>query len=111
MAKTTTRSPWTPEDRALMVARRVYLDSLCPGGCGQPHDEAHHEDNDGWYSVHEELKCYACQARDQWQREREKSKHPLEAGVIPQLMLDRDYAEKPLPPLPLAQPEKRRGPA
>ena len=54
------RSPWTDEDRALMIAWRRYQDSLCPG-CGQPIDKAWH--TNGWHEVQPVAECGGCTAQ------------------------------------------------
>lgn len=60
----TVREPeWTDQDRAEILALRVYEDSLCPNGCGQPLEEstAHYEHGPD-YDV-TRTTCRACAAR------------------------------------------------
>lgn len=91
MIRSSQRSEWTDEDRALMVAYQLYLDSLCPG-CGQPRAKAHHSDNDGWYRIAEAVVCHACTVA---------RKHGQDGEVDPVEYLtvvdDRDYQKNPLP--------------
>jgi hypothetical protein len=96
-------SPWTDEDRKLLLAHRAYLATLCPGGCGQPREKAHHPDNDGWYEA-EPTTCYACTAREQ--AEREGSREPVKPFTLIGIHDVRDYDQKPLPPL---KPRKTGG--
>lgn len=102
MLRTVTASPWTEEDRKLMLAYREYQATLCPGGCGQPRDRAHHPDNDGWFEA-ETTTCYACTARAQ--AERADSNEPVKPVELTSVVDVRDYEKKPLPPMP----DKRRG--
>lgn len=54
--------PHDPElDFVLTTALELYEDSLCPGGCGVPLDEAHAAENDGRYE-RRTVTCYACAA-------------------------------------------------
>lgn len=66
VARTVQRSPWTPEDRALMLAWSQYLESLCPG-CGLPKESAWH--TDGWHVVRPLAECDGCSAkrRHEWE--------------------------------------------
>lgn len=68
-------SGWTDADRDLAVAYRMYLDELCPCGCGFPRHRAWDDDMDGWYEA-EEITCYARQAREQWERDQPDGKRP-----------------------------------
>lgn len=93
-----TASPWTEEDRALLVAYQLYRESLCDG-CGQPKHLAHHPDNDGWYDVAPDpVQCHACTALA-----KAGSKEPdkVEPVLMYRILHDRDYGEKPLPMLQL----------
>ncbi|VXC44008.1 hypothetical protein [Nocardioides sp. AX2bis] len=99
VASTVTSSPWTDEDRALLLALASYEESLC--ACGEPRALAHHPDNDGWYHVETEAEhgaavCHACGAIEHWRSETKAGDVP--AGLIPVLVHDRDYEAKPLPP-------------
>lgn len=97
-----TRSPWTDEDRALLLAFSLYEESLC--SCGEPRNLAHHPDNEGWYTIDNDpeegsaVVCNACAAIEKNKAEAEKSDLPY--GLRPVLVHDRDYEAKPLPPLP-----------
>lgn len=93
VARTFTRSPWTPEDRALMLAYQIYLDTLCPGICGQPKAKAWHSDNEGWYRTPDDAVnvCQACTAIQRYSTDTAK---PVEfIGLVH----DRDYDTDPLP--------------
>lgn len=93
-------SPWTEEDRALLLAYRAYRDSLCQGGCGQPSSLAHHWDMDGWFEA-PGVTCYACTARAQ--AERADSTEPVKPVELFGVINVRDFDKKPLP----ATPERR----
>lgn len=96
MVRTVTESPWTDEDRKLMLAYRMYLDSLCPGGCGQPRALAHHPDNEGWYDVDDHrTTCHACTALRR--AEDDGSKEPTKPVEFLHVIHDRDYKTRPLP--------------
>lgn len=105
MARTVTRSPWTDEDRALLLALTIYEESLCSGPCNQPRAQAHHPDNDGWYHVDDQpetgnaTQCAACAAIERWRADHKDE--DVAWGLFPVLVHDRDYEAKPLPPLPL----------
>lgn len=94
---TVTSSPWTPEDRALMVAWRIYQDGLCDG-CGFPKATSWHHLNDGsQVEVDGEFVCVTCTA----------AKPPEEGGdrkpvTYPAVVDHRDYDTNPLdgPPQP-----------
>lgn len=62
MARTVTTSPWTHEDRVLMLARAKHRSTLCPG-CGEPKDHAWHVDMEGHYEVEATFVCHSCSAR------------------------------------------------
>lgn len=92
VVRTVTASPWTAEDRALMLALKVHKRSLCPG-CGHPKSTAWHWDNEGWFEPTRTFTCHACTAErgpDQEGRTR-----PVEYVVIEDT---RNYDESPLPP-------------
>lgn len=63
MVRTITEPEWTESDRALMLALRLYEDSLC-SGCGQERARAWHPDMDGWYEP-KHYRCAACSAGQQ----------------------------------------------
>lgn len=90
-------SPWSSEDRALILAWRSYKATLC-SGCGQPKERAWHPDNDGWFEVEDGPVCHACTAM--------KAHHhpdptkPVEPAAFPYVVDTRDYAANPLPPWP-----------
>lgn len=97
MVRTVTTGAWTAEDRALVLAYKRYLDSLCPGRCGEPIEKAWHWDNEGWYEVDAEddyTTCWACTAIAQ-------SEDPTAKPVrhLTRLRHERDYDTDPLPPL------------
>lgn len=95
MVRTVTESPWTDDDRKLMLAYQQYLDSLCQGGCGQPKRLAHHPDNDGWYDVDgERVVCHACTALRR--AEDDGSKEPAKPVEFLVLNHERDYNTHPL---------------
>lgn len=90
MARTVTGSPWTSEDRALMLAYRVYKATLCPG-CGHPKETAWHFDNEGEFEVKARYTCHPCTVKNTPGDGR--SVDPVDYVVV----LDaRDYAESPL---------------
>lgn len=84
---------WTAEDRALMLARAMYLRTLCPGICGQPKELAWSPHNEGWYEAGEEHVCHACTSLQNHGRK------PDEQAPVVFLDLDytRDHATHPLP--------------
>jgi hypothetical protein len=93
IAKTVAASPWTPEDRALMVARGMVHNSRCPG-CGHPKATAWHLDNEGWFEEDLRVTCHACTAM----------RHRGDDGKVDPVeylsVIDtRDYTQQPLPPL------------
>lgn len=93
--RTVTESPWTDEDRKLMLAYKMHLNSLCPGGCGQPRRLAHHPDNEGWYDVDaDRVVCHACTALER--AKHEGSKEPVKPIEFISIVHDRDYATHPL---------------
>lgn len=66
IVRTVTRGAWTAEDRALVLAYRMYRDTLCR--CGEPKATAWHWDNEGFYEVDEDedfVTCHACTALEQ----------------------------------------------
>lgn len=89
-----TGSAWTEEDRALLLARDVYLATLCKG-CGHPKETAWHPDNEGWFEVTASFECAACTAL---RREAEPSAPPVEFYAVTDT---RDYVKNPLPPMPV----------
>lgn len=92
---TYTASPWTDEDRLLMLAYAEYKNTLCPG-CGHPKDTAWHPDNDGFFEVVREYVCHACAAIDAHGLDPEHRPPPRPHLVVADT---RDYDERPLPPL------------
>lgn len=58
---TTAASPWTSEDRALMLAWREYDDTLCPS-CGHPQATAWNESRGTWFEKVKDITCWACTA-------------------------------------------------
>lgn len=96
--RTVTGSPWTEEDRALLLAYQLYRSSLCTG-CGQPKHLAHHPDNDGWYETGEPIVCHACTALAKAGAKDPSSVDPVQMYRI---LHDRDYTTSPLPVLDLS---------
>lgn len=93
VARTSTRSPWTAEDRALMLAYEQHLNTLCPGICGQPKALAWHSDNEGWYRTPDD-DVSVCQACTALRRHTDETAKPVEfIGLVH----DRDYETDPLP--------------
>ena len=88
-------SAWTEEDRALMLARNVYLLDPLPGGCGYPKATAWHPDNEGWFEGDATYECHACTAL------RSGRATPTTPPVVFIAVTDtRDYENNPLPPMP-----------
>ena len=88
--RTVTSSPWGTEDRALMLALRMYEGTLCPR-CGEPKATAWHMDNEGHFAVTAEYVCNPCTAREGHGAEDEV--HPV---TFVEVTDTRDYAEDPL---------------
>jgi hypothetical protein len=91
-----TSSPWTSEDRALMLAWREYKDSLC-SGCGHPKATAWHHLADSF--VHTgDFVCRACTAAQP--ADETGKRHLVKLPVVEDT---RDYQQFPLrgPPEPL----------
>lgn len=61
VTRTTTASPWTPEDQALMMAWREYQDGLCKD-CGHPKATAWDATRGTWFEKVEDITCWACTA-------------------------------------------------
>lgn len=80
-----------------MLGHRAYLDTLCPGGCGQPRDLAHHWDNEGWYEATPTV-CHACTALADASNDGDEPTKPVELLTVASV---RDYDKKPLPPMPV----------
>lgn len=92
VAKVVQSSPWTEEDRALMIAWRVYQDGLCKG-CGHPRATAWHPDNGlGAFELVDEVTCWGCTAA---QKPREDG--TIEEVTYPVIEDVRDYDVYPLP--------------
>lgn len=82
----------------MLLAYRLYLDSLC-SGCGEPKHLAHHPDNDGWYETDPDpVVCHACTALAKADA---KDPDKVEPVKMFRLLHDRDYGEHPLPMLSL----------
>jgi len=105
VAQAITASAWSDEDRRLMLAYREYLSTLCPGGCGQPREIAHHWDMDGWYEA-DAVTCHACTARKR--AEQEDSSEPVKPVELIGVVDVRDYDKKPLPPAKTPATRARR---
>lgn len=91
MVRTVTSSPWTSEDRALLLAYEQYKQTLCPG-CHHPKETAWHLDNGGYFEPGARFVCHACTAmRDSGDG---STVDPVEYGGA---VDTRDYAEDPLP--------------
>lgn len=89
-------SPWTADDRALMLAWRTYQDGLC-SGCGHPQATAWHPDNeDGGFVLVEEITCQGCTAA----QEPDKDTGIRKPVTYPVVLDLRDYEQHPLPPMP-----------
>jgi hypothetical protein len=95
VTRTTTASPWTPEDQALMMAWREHRDGL-HDACGQPLAISSHPFMEGWYDP-EQLVCWACTAMAE--PGEDGTRKPV---VLPSVVDTRDHVHDPLPPLPLA---------
>lgn len=95
MTRTVTPSTWSQEDRALILAWRIYRDSLCDG-CSQPRAVAWHWDMDGWYDV-EVRECQACSAVDSRMSD-ERGGEDDHRKRYPMVHSTRDLGAKPLPP-------------
>jgi hypothetical protein len=83
-------SPWTSEDRALMLAWRTYKESLCPS-CGHPKATAWHHHSEDSFDLVGEFICWGCTAahRPDENGKRELVKYPVVEDT-------RDYAAFPL---------------
>lgn len=60
----------------------TLLDSYTCPGCGQPIDEAHDPDREGWYDV-VEVKCAGCAAKEAHQRDNQEPEPGLKVIVRP----------------------------
>lgn len=91
VTRTTTASPWTPEDQSLMLAWTEYQASLCPG-CGHPKATAWHHMNDDAFELQGDFVCWACTAAQKPDADgkRERTKYPIVEDT-------RDYVKFPLP--------------
>lgn len=95
---TTTASPWTVEDRALLLAWRTYSDSLCTG-CGHPKATAwHHLSDPGDFRFDGEFVCLPCTAARK--PDEDGKREPV---TYPVVLATRDYAADPLPGPPEPQ--------
>lgn len=98
MVRVVTSSPWTEEDRALMLAWRTYELSLC-SGCGHPKATAwHHQAGESSFTLDGEFICWGCtaaQAPDKDGNHQEPVKYPV-------VVETHDHESKPLlgPPQP-----------
>lgn len=61
LLRTAQSSPWTEEDRALMLALQHYRAALCPG-CGHPTATAWHQHSEDSFELTGEFVCWACTA-------------------------------------------------
>lgn len=86
VVRTVTASPWTTEDRALMLAYEQYLATLCPK-CRHPKATAWHFDNEGEFEVVEQYTCHPCTLQVD-------GPEPVQFVSVADT---RDYAEDPLP--------------
>lgn len=91
MVRVVTASPWTEEDRALMLAWRIYQASIC-SGCGHPKATAWHHLNEDAFDSEGDFVCWACTA----------AQAPGEGGKrewvkYPVIVDTRDYDQFPLP--------------
>jgi len=91
VARTVTSSPWTTEDRALMLALAEHKKTLCPG-CGHPKATAWHWDNDGYFAEDQRVVCHACTAM----KVPDKGGQ-VEPEVYRSVVDTRDYKAEPLP--------------
>jgi hypothetical protein len=91
VTRTTTASPWTPEDQSLMLAWREYQDGLCDG-CGHPKETAWHHLSEDTFEMTGEFVCWACTAANPVD---EKGHHELKK--FPVVEDTRDYTRFPLP--------------
>lgn len=91
---TSTASPWTAEDQALMMARREYRDGIHEA-CGQPLAISTHPEMEGWYDPDDSLICWACTAmQDPGEDGRRK---PVR---LPGVVDTNDHVKNPLSPRP-----------
>lgn len=84
-------SPWTEDDRALMLALQSYRDSLCPG-CGHPKKTAWHHHSEDSFDHEGDFICWACtaaQPEDPDSGQKELVKYPVVVDT-------RDYTRFPL---------------
>jgi hypothetical protein len=93
-----TSSPWTQEDRDLMIAWRQYRDSLCPG-CGHPKKTAWHHHSSDSFELEGYFVCWACTAQKEPDANGE-----VELEKYPVVVDTRDYTVFPLagPPVPIS---------
>jgi hypothetical protein len=90
---TTTASPWTAEDRALMMAWQSYQDGLCR--CGHPKATAWHQHSSDSFELTGEFVCWACTASA------EPDEHGVRKPVTYPVVEDtRDYSRFPLVGVP-----------
>lgn len=77
-------SPWSAEDRALMLAWRTYQDGLCPG-CGHPKATAWHHHNDQAFAHEGDFVCWACTAAKPAQEDGspDRVKYPVVVDTTP----------------------------
>lgn len=96
--RTVTASPWTDEDRALLLAYGKHKASRCPG-CGEPKSLAWHPDNDGYYTVPDDLRvvCHGCTALAKVRAEGSSpSSEPVKPVEYLGVIHDRNYETHPL---------------
>lgn len=96
VARSWTESEWTVEDRALMLARQMYLGTIHER-CGHPKDRAFHPDNEGYFEVTDTFVCHACTAMDN--HGHDYAHGPAKDYELMVVSDTRDYEKSPLPPI------------
>ena len=91
--RTVQASPWTAEDRALMLAWDMHQQSLCPG-CSEPKETAWHWDNDGWFDVVDPITCHVCTVR---RRHGAEDPDTVPAVEYLPVVYTRNHDDRPLP--------------
>jgi hypothetical protein len=102
VTRTLTESPWTPEDRALLLAYRQCKASIHEP-CGVPVEKAFNPEMRGYYEAtdDEPLICWACTAIAAKDHEGPEPVKPVVVGR--HTVIDtRDYDANPLPPWALS---------
>lgn len=72
------REVWPERDRLAAIALVAHEASIGP--CGHPHDETT-GDMEGWYEVHDDQVCWACYARDEYEKDHRETGPPSGAIV------------------------------